>query len=206
MFNRNHNNTTRLYKPLNLCQNISVAFRFSNSVFRIKVVRSAVPSNNFLRSRMQNPKIKTFQDVYSYILATATCFGPCWPSSGGIYNYCWKLLHLQQIIFALQFNNFLLVFVYSVCLPVCQNGKVWLQLDRLDEAWLKRYTLTYQVNMILSDKVLSRRKLKKFWHYNFEVITCREGARRYIQHAWGWQRLHKEFWPERMMGGNIWET
>jgi hypothetical protein len=41
----------------------------------------------------------TFQWCLFYILYifAATCFGPCWPSSGGIHNYFRKFLHSQQI-------------------------------------------------------------------------------------------------------------
>jgi hypothetical protein len=49
------------------------------------------------RSLEVSPFATTFWHVHSYIFAAATCFGPCCSSSGGMYNYCWKLLHLLLI-------------------------------------------------------------------------------------------------------------
>jgi hypothetical protein len=41
----------------------------------------------------------------------ATCFCPCWPSSGGIHNYFRKLLHPQRICYFV-----LLCPIYCICL------------------------------------------------------------------------------------------
>jgi hypothetical protein len=44
---------------------------------------------------LEVPSLATIlKDVY---FIAATCFGPCWPSSGGIHNYFQKLFHLQRI-------------------------------------------------------------------------------------------------------------
>jgi hypothetical protein len=43
------------------------------------------------------PWQQTLQGVY-FIVFAATCFGPCWPSSGGIHNYFWKLLYSKRIL------------------------------------------------------------------------------------------------------------
>jgi hypothetical protein len=59
--------------------------KFNVDKLLIKVIRKAVPRNNFKRCLF-----------YLYFVA-ATCFRPCWPSSGGIDNYFRKLLHLQRI-------------------------------------------------------------------------------------------------------------
>jgi hypothetical protein len=66
--------------------------------------------------------------IYIFLYFAATCFGPCWPSSGRIHNYFRKLLHPQRI------HCFLLLgltyciclantaFVYLIC--VCELSKL----------------------------------------------------------------------------------
>jgi hypothetical protein len=39
--------------------------------------------------------------VFIYIYFAATCFGPRWPSSGGIHNYFREVSSLQRIRFVL---------------------------------------------------------------------------------------------------------
>jgi hypothetical protein len=49
---------------------------------------------------LEEPSFATiFQGVYFvlFIYFAATCFGSCWPSSGGIRNYFMKVLQLQRI-------------------------------------------------------------------------------------------------------------
>jgi hypothetical protein len=66
--------------------------------FYIKVIRRTVPRNNSSRCLF-------------HIFFVATCFGPCWPSSGRIHNYFRKLLHSQWI------HYFVLIgLTYCICL------------------------------------------------------------------------------------------
>jgi hypothetical protein len=51
----------------------------------MKVIRRVVPCNNFKRC------------LFYLNFIAATCFGPCWPSSGGIHSYFRKLLYLHRI-------------------------------------------------------------------------------------------------------------
>jgi hypothetical protein len=55
----------------------------SYSVYFIKVIRITVPRN------------KSSKYLF-YIFFAATCFGSCWPSSGGIHNYT-QYLRLESL-------------------------------------------------------------------------------------------------------------
>jgi hypothetical protein len=54
------------------------------------------PVARTLSRLLEEPSLATtLQSVY-FIFFPATCFGPCWPSSGWIHNYFRKLLHPQH--------------------------------------------------------------------------------------------------------------
>jgi hypothetical protein len=59
----------------------------------------------------------------SFIFFAPTCFGPCWPSSGGTHNYFSKLLYPQRIhcfvllgpIYCIRLVNTDVVYLICVC-------------------------------------------------------------------------------------------
>jgi hypothetical protein len=89
----------------------------------LKVVQSKVPTQNKLRNRRSKNMTSIQQQIscalmllitsvirwtvprnsssrclfYILYIFVATCFGPCWPSSGGMHNNFRKLLHSQRI-------------------------------------------------------------------------------------------------------------
>jgi hypothetical protein len=77
---------------------------------------------------LEEPSLAQLFKVFIYIYFAATCFGPRWPSSGGIYNYFRKLLHPQRIrCFVLLGLTYCVclantAFVFLIC--VCEFSKL----------------------------------------------------------------------------------
>jgi hypothetical protein len=46
---------------------------------------------------LEEQSLATTFNVFIYIYFAATCFGPSWPSSGGIHNYFREVTSLQRI-------------------------------------------------------------------------------------------------------------
>jgi hypothetical protein len=59
--------------------------------------------------------------IYIVYIFAATCFGSCWPSSGGIHNYSWKLPQSQNNEDLLQGTVLLITFIN----PLMQRRIVW---------------------------------------------------------------------------------
>jgi hypothetical protein len=103
----------------------------------IKVIRRTALRNNPSRC------------LFYILYFAAACFGPRWPSSGGIHNYFRMLLHPQRIrcfvllgsIYCICLTN--TVVVYFIC--VCELSKLGQITSLLNVKTLKCYDIKIQM-------------------------------------------------------------